>query len=614
MGGVGKSSVGQGWPRDSLADEVAAPARADGWASVLALPQVVSTRSCLRASVGAHAPIIVWAVLVVATVSLSLSHFGAYQLGTAGDDSKYVVLAESLLHSDRYGLINIPGEPVPEHFPFGYPLVLSAVVAVFPGDHNALIIPSLVATVLNTSILIRAWRWLSPGRSLWWGLGVAALYSVAPLTIDHTRQVMSEPVFTTFCLLALVLTERGARGKTGLLWTTSMAIVLTFAMYTRTIGIVLVVVCLAYLLAWKRKSIAPQIGLVLVQMALVLGVITAATSVTVADLLPTRYLEDPNAALLVAPLRAIGALPDRSSARGSDASATGSPGDSTGPIVGASPVTPPVSILDALVSSARRHLSRDVKGVVLPIGGGSREDALAASLGQPDLPVYLGFIVSGLVLLGLLRMTVGRRVTVFGVFALAYLVSVLFWNWDGPRLLYPIQPQIQLGFLLGLEASILFAASLLARLRKAPALTTIAMAMLVLTLVLGSIYKSASIDDTRLHVGDLAQRTAWLRANAAPTDVLMSEAPETDYLYGGTKTVPYPAQPVSSEELEAYLSRYGVRYILVAPAVVWQSSYSPQYSPSTRALLDDLDGLTREGKVTLAHQEDNLIQVFRVGA
>jgi hypothetical protein len=110
-----------------------------------------------------------------------------------------------------------------------------------------------------------------------------------------------------------------------------------------------------------------------------------------------------------------------------------------------------------------------------------------------------------------------------------------------------------------------------------------------------------------LHVGDLAERTAWLRARAEPGAIVMSEYPQTDFLYGGRSTVPYPAAAAleEPEKLAAYLVAQRVDYVLVAPELRWAVRHRPTYSRSAQAVLDrvaELDTSLERVHVSPEHQ------------
>src|SRR5262249_18012582 len=112
----------------------------------------------------------------------------------------------------------------------------------------------------------------------------------------------------------------------------------------------------------------------------------------------------------------------------------------------------------------------------------------------------------------------------------------------------------------------------------------------------------------------LRTRSTWLKGAAKPNDVVMTEVPEIDFLYGGSKTVPYPESFASADELEIYLTHHDVRYIVVAPQLQWLSVHTAVYSPATIAVLDALKTLAAENKWTEAHsvKEDSVVIFARV--
>ncbi len=197
--------------------------------------------------------IFIWGAFIILIIGLFLIKFNSFQVGADVDDATYIILSRSLLHSSNYGLINNPGNPAPGKFPFGYPLILAFVSLLFPANPNSFRIPSLLATLLNVSIVFWGWGWLSKGRSYWWGLSVAALFALSPVTVDLSRRVMSEPVFTTFCLLTIVFTEKLAAGGNKAWGIFLLALVLFLTVFTRTVGFLLLIIVLAYLF-WKKGT------------------------------------------------------------------------------------------------------------------------------------------------------------------------------------------------------------------------------------------------------------------------------------------------------------------------------------------------------------------------
>jgi hypothetical protein len=104
-----------------------------------------------------------------------------------------------------------------------------------------------------------------------------------------------------------------------------------------------------------------------------------------------------------------------------------------------------------------------------------------------------------------------------------------------------------------------------------------------------------------------------VRAETTSQDVVMSEAPSIDYIYSRRKTVPYPRGRVSPAQLQDYLARSQVSYVLVAPAIAWRNVYEPIYSPHAVMILQALRGLEAQGKVRLAYYSTtDRLQVYQV--
>jgi len=549
--------------------------------------------------------VIVLLCLGIAVALVSLQDFGAYQLGTHIDDSGYVVLARSLLYSDHYGMMNLPGEPGVAKYPFGYPLFLASILAVHD-NLDALKWISLIATLLNMSLLFWGWRWLSKSRSYWWAVAIAGMYGLSPMTMGHTRRIMSEPVFLTFSLITIILAERAAYGKLNILSRVALGVSLVFTVYTRTIGLVLVALALAYVVFFRRGKAWSELAVVLTSSAMLLILIVAATPVRLRDLLPLEYLKDTNARIVTMPFTSTGSS------------------DTITPSQGAKPPAAkayemPVSrvIYNLLRYGIEQHFGSDIRAVAFPLGGGDREKQLGKAIGLPALPSISGLLVGVLVSLGFFRLLATERFSLFLCFAGVYFLVLLLWVWDDPRLLYPVQPQIHWSSLAVFESGMVWLAAHVKKAKlRIPILNStpsIPLVALVLLLLASFSFKSAQIHDSRINAGDLNIRSNWLLANVRESAVVMSEAPEVDYIYTGKKTVPYPSDMSSAKTVDDYLAGYQVQFILVAPQIKWYPNYKPQYSKSTLSILVLLDELESKGRISLIYSlEKAMVKVYRV--
>src|SRR5262249_16320781 len=94
-----------------------------------------------------------WGVILLGCVWLSVRVANTVQLGVIQDDAMYVVLAQSLVHGDAYGLVNGPGPARPYKYGFAFPLTLAPVVWAFPARPAATAFVPLAATLANLSLL-----------------------------------------------------------------------------------------------------------------------------------------------------------------------------------------------------------------------------------------------------------------------------------------------------------------------------------------------------------------------------------------------------------------------------------------------------------------------------
>lgn len=546
--------------------------------------------------------VLAWIALLTLSLLLSLREFQTFQIGTYLDDSSYVVLAQSFLTSEHYGLVNVPGPAAPTRYPFGFPMLLSPFLLLPGGGLTAMKGLSLVATLVNIALLFWAWPWLSPARSRWWGVAAAGLYALSPLIIDHTRMIMSEPIFTTLALVAMVLTERMARGASVRGWPLLMSVVLFLVLFTRTVGIILVGTIFLYLLARRRRAAIRPLALTSAGIAVLLVAVVWLTPVSVGSVIPAKYLQSDQMvviARLFGGARPAEARPEHLEVEQAPEPAVESEPDDSG-------------FAGHLRYSVEQHLGRDFRQMVVPLGGGDREAAVAERLGVGWLPLVIGYGVSLLIALGFVWWLWRDGITLFAAFAGLYLLALFAWVWEGPRLLYPVQPQLALALLFGGEAVALGVAALL-RLPGRPArrLAVAVPAALALFLMGSSVYKSLQLKPTEYHVGSLASRTAWLVANTPRSAVALSEAPEVDYLYSGRRTVPFPFGCATPDALAAYARQWDATYVIVAPTIRWQSRYRALYSHGAACVMEAMESLAATEQVRLVHASaDQTIMIF----
>lgn len=193
-----------------------------------------------------------WLVIWVSiSALLGILRFNDIPVGSFWDDAHYIVLAESLADGTGYRLTNLPGAPVEDAFPPGYPLLLVPLVTLFPENFLPLKAFSFVLWLGSLLLLWRLWRrQFTPKQALM----LLALAALSPHLVGMATTVMSESPYLFFSLVVLNLLAEVEDGLGKRPWRQQMALViglllsLLFTVLLRTVGITLVLGISVYLL------------------------------------------------------------------------------------------------------------------------------------------------------------------------------------------------------------------------------------------------------------------------------------------------------------------------------------------------------------------------------
>jgi hypothetical protein len=518
-------------------------------------------------------PIIFWLIILLFALFFYLRNYNSFQIGAYKDDAHYTVLAESIVKAEGYRLISRYGEEEYSGYPIGYPLILSSILRIFPDNFTAIKFVSLIATIINGSILFWFWHKFIKHSSEWWGLVISGLYLLAPIVISQTRMVMSEPIFTTFTLLSIVIAETILKNPNKLFLKLLLSLLLFFTLFTRTIGIALVIAVLLYLY-WKHlgwKNISLIIGGMMILLALVLML----SPISLINVIPGNYINSITVQN--------GSVVDNSDN----------------------------SLIIRVSQGIKEYSQSIIRTIVLPIGGGESEKNIIEQVGLDFLPTnIIGYLISFIVLLGLINWIGKDGFTLPIIYTLLYLVVLLFWPWRDQRFLYPIQPFLIYSWLLGAEKVLTLLPKNIKNLRN------YALIPIILVLLFVYIYKALPLIDTSLqtqtYIGDLQARSEWLVVNADSSAIVMTEEPEIDYLYSRLLTVPYGTNK-SLNEMKEYLIYNKVTYLIVAPTIGWEINSLPKYSEKTKMLLLHMDELIEELNIKLVHSsEQEEINIYKV--
>jgi hypothetical protein len=270
-----------------------------------------------------------------------------------------------------------------------------------------------------------------------------------------------------------------------------------------------------------------------------------------------------------------------------------------------------VPLVQRFFGALREYGEQHFRALIFPLGGGANEAALATRLGLPYLPALLGWLFTAVLLIGAVVWINRERLSAFGLFALLYFWPIVLWPWRGPRYLYPIYPQILFAYLIGGEFLLTLLFKRLKQLAVSQRLQQSTALVIVSALIIVGLYKSLTLDSSIPHAGDFNDRTAWLKANTPPTAVVYTEEAVIDYIYGQRRTV---AEEFHDEgQFQNYLAVNHANYVLVAPEIVWQTSYSPQYSPRAQQTLLWMQDLSQHGLAQLLYElPGQNVKVFKL--
>jgi hypothetical protein len=169
-------------------------------------------------------------------------------LDSDGDNAGYLVLAQSIASGRGFTSINFPDYiPHTLYYPL-YPLVLSPIVAAWPGNYLLPKLPSLIFTLVLVGAVWALFRPRMRGGLWTLGLLVAAV-ALNRYVAEHAAATMTDAQYLGLSFLALAWAER-RESQAGLREGVVLGLLAAAATMTKPIGITLVA---AVVLAWLMR-------------------------------------------------------------------------------------------------------------------------------------------------------------------------------------------------------------------------------------------------------------------------------------------------------------------------------------------------------------------------
>lgn len=494
---------------------------------------------------------------VVAIYVLRVDHVA----GIIGDDAWYVVLAKSIADGTGPRLISSAGPHfVSTVYPPGFPTILSLVFLVAPQfpDNMSLLKAVSIAGMIGAGFLtyLFASRYRGLPRSL--SIAIAVATTLTPsLVFLATSTLMSEPVFLSIQLLAVLFIERAARTddeRTGPAIVAGLLAALAFL--TRTAGMTVAAAGLIYLARGRRwRSVIVFGGTVAVCVApwLLYARVNAPTRAELVDhggLMAIPYGQQfwtTEAGTITAPLATADMLPMR------------------------------------VVDNIANISIRDIGGIfapllfrspmesgleVLGLGPPDKKKLLTPSMGQALGTKIISLLMTLVAVLGFVAacrkgMTVAEPMVVL---AIGMIVLWPFWTF---RFVLPLVPFLLVYFVLGLETL----AGWLGGLHRAMAPAPFAVGRIFLMVLIGlhvmdhAQYIALAYGDRfgaqwKSEAAGIHQVLDWIRDHPTPPGAVAADNPALVFLYTGRHTVAIDSYENTYPEKRSRWDRMGVRYVV----------------------------------------------------
>ncbi|MDW7988467.1 MAG: glycosyltransferase family 39 protein, partial [candidate division WOR-3 bacterium] len=178
----------------------------------------------------------------------NILNFDPY-LFLGGDNARYLILAKALARGYGYRDIYLPDAPFHNHFPFGFPLLLTPIIFLFS---EQLIFAKLYVMFFSLGSFWLVYRMTKRYFNTQEWILPMIFFSVSPLIIFYSHYVLSEIPYLFFSFLAIYFLSKydEKHFNIAVIILTIFSVIFTY--YIRTAGIALVVAVGVYFLLKRR--------------------------------------------------------------------------------------------------------------------------------------------------------------------------------------------------------------------------------------------------------------------------------------------------------------------------------------------------------------------------
>lgn len=442
--------------------------------------------------------VMTYLIIVIIALTAYYALFLSHELWIRSDPAMYLMLGRSLAAGTGYVDYCCPQPRLDALYPPGYPFLLSIAIRIF-GD-NILLLRALMVAMsgLCLVVLIGILRRYLEGKEL---LFVFLLFGLSPLFIYFTDMFATEVPYMLFSWLAILMLNNERKLTWAIVLASALSMIIGF--YTRTIGIILYISLIIYLLMRREnKYILPVLLLGLSVLPWVIRVATSDCGYHTVFMLKDPY------------------------------------NFSLGTITSS-------DMLVRILSNIKYYIGKVVADLVFfP----SFKEITFGSAIFP-IKIFLSLALSLLLITAFFNYVRQKGIGIAEIYVFIYSAALMFWTYHDERFFIPIYP-----FLISY---------LLIFLRKPK--MRLARNIIIFALFAGLI--AGNIKALKELAGEergrpFLETMAWLKANTPPDAVIMSPDPASTYLYSERKSIFLAQQSDVTDNINT-IEKNDISYIVI---------------------------------------------------
>lgn len=170
---------------------------------------------------------------------------------TGGDNGHYISLARSIVHKGTYRTLFKPNSPYEVSIPFGYPILLSLVMIIFPNLYLPNKLLSLIMFCIALYFLYKLFILYNVKKT--YAVCIVLFIILSPSIAQFSHWVLTEAPFIAFSFAAIYYLENFVRNKYSSKYVIVFTTLFVFSVYIRIAGAPVLAAVFFYL--WIKKDL-----------------------------------------------------------------------------------------------------------------------------------------------------------------------------------------------------------------------------------------------------------------------------------------------------------------------------------------------------------------------